>query len=199
MNMNDKKCLLLNCDFTPISIIDWKKAMIWNVKYMHNFNYGIQIIESYDDSILCANGKRVRIPAVARTTNFHRLHSNRLDVKLSRKNLFARDNCSCQYCGKFLSRNNLTYDHVIPKSRFNDHKKATSWGNIVTACRKCNSKKANKTPQEAGMTLLNTPKCPKFSPKYLPWHDQMSTIVVESRYIWNKYIERYIQTYEGIK
>jgi len=193
---NNKQCLLLNCDFTPISIIDWKKAIVWHIKYVNDFRYGIQIIESYNEQILCASGKTIPIPAVARTTNYHRVNHNKFDLKLSRKNLFARDNYKCQYCGKYLSRNNLTYDHVIPKSRFVTPRKATSWHNVVTACRKCNSKKANKTPEEAGMELLNQPKCPKFSPKYLPWHDQLSTIVVESRTIWDKYIEKYISNYD---
>ena len=98
-----------------------------------------------------------------------------------------------------MSRNNLTYDHVIPKSRFSNPKAATTWQNIVTACRKCNSKKANKTPTEACMQLLNEPRCPKFAPKYLPWHDQVTNIVYESRTIWDKYIERYLVKNDGDK
>ncbi len=197
MKSDNKKCLLLNCDFSPIAIIGWKKAIVWHIKNLDNFKYGIQIVESYSDTILCANGTRIAIPAVAKTRHYQKFHQNKFDLKLSRRNLFARDNYSCQYCGKYLQRNSLTYDHVIPKCRFIDQKSATSWSNVVTACRRCNCKKANKTPKEAGMVLLNEPKCPKFSPKYLPWHDQLTTIVLESRSIWDKYIERYLNTYES--
>lgn len=190
---HDKKCLLLNCDFSPICIIGWKKAVIWHIKHKYNANYGIQIIENYDDYITCASGKKLHIPAVARTTQFHRSTIYKQSLKMSRKNLFIRDNHTCQYCGKYLLRAQLTYDHVMPKSRFKNHKEATNWTNIVTACIKCNAKKANKTPKEAGMQLLNEPLIPKFSPKYLPWHDQLSTIVMDSRNIWDKYISRYIE------
>ena len=188
---------MLNSDFSPICVIDWKKAIVWHLKYVDNFQYNIQIIESYNDHILCADGNHIPVPAVARTTKFYRVHHSRFDLKLSRRNLFTRDNCRCQYCGNYLIRNQLTYDHVIPKSKFIQQKSATTWDNVVTACRKCNCKKGNKTPKESGMRLLNQPKCPKFSPKYLPWHDQVTNIVYESREIWNKYIERYLITNDG--
>ncbi len=65
-----------------------------------------------------------------------------------------RDNYQCQYCG---SRSiELTIDHIIPKSRGGDD----SWDNLTTACIKCNNKKGNRTPEEAAMKLLNTPKKP---------------------------------------
>ena len=188
MSTNHKKCLLLNCDYTPVSIIDWKKAIIWSIKYTNNINYGIQILESYNDHIICANGRTINVPAVAKTTRFHRLYQYGSGLKLSRKNVFARDNYRCQYCGKFLHQNQLTYDHVIPKSRFSDTKTASTWHNIVTACYRCNFQKANKTPQEAGMQLLNQPSIPKFSIKYLPWHQECFIIEDDAQTIWNRYI-----------
>jgi hypothetical protein len=63
---------------------------------------------------------------------------------------------------------------------------------VVTACRKCNTKKGNKTPQEANMTLLSQPTIPKFSPKYLPWYQEVITIDRESKDIWEKYISSFI-------
>lgn len=190
MKKINRKCLLLNCDFTPMCIIGWKKAIIWYIKNYDLNNYGIQILENYNDHILCASGKSIPVPAVARTTNYWRPF-NKVHVKLSRKNLFTRDNYSCQYCGKYLHTNQLTYDHIIPKSRFKNHKDSTSWTNIVTACRKCNIKKANKTPKEANMALLSTPISPKFSPKYLPWYQQVITIDTDSKEIWEKYIQKF--------
>ena len=190
MNNHNRKCLVLNCDFTPMCIIHWKKAIVWQLKYLHNFNCSIQILEQYNDSIICPNDKLIPVPAVARTTRYFK--SSRINVKLSRRNLFTRDNNSCQYCGKNLLRSQLTYDHIIPKSRFKNNKICTSWTNVVTACRKCNTKKGNKTPQEANMTLLSQPTIPKFSPKYLPWYQEVITIDTESKDIWEKYISSFI-------
>ena len=191
-NISHNKCLLLNCDFTPIRIIDWKRAILWNIKYEYNMRYGIHILEHYEDCILCANKRLIKIPAVARTTRYLKTFGS-FSIKLSRKNLFTRDNFTCQYCGSYLTGSQLTYDHVIPKSRFLDHKKATTWTNITTACIKCNSKKANKTPQEAKMHLINEPTMPNFSCKYLPWYDEVATIRSESMDIWSKYIDKYYE------
>jgi 5-methylcytosine-specific restriction endonuclease McrA len=67
-------------------------------------------------------------------------------IKYSRRNIHARDNYTCQYCG---SERNLSIDHIMPVSRGGK----STWENTVTACQKCNSKKGNKTPEEAGMPL----------------------------------------------
>lgn len=195
MSTNHKKCLLLNCDYTPISVIGWQKAIIWNIKHSNNINYGIQILELYNDCILCANGTKINIPAVAKTKHFHKYYQYRSGLKLSRHNVFTRDNYSCQYCGKYLHQNQLTYDHVIPKSRFADTKKASTWNNIVTACYKCNFKKANKTPNEAGMRLLNQPSMPKFSIEYLPWYKEHFIIEDDVQKIWNRYIGHLANNY----
>jgi len=192
MTIDHNKCLLLNCDFTPIRIIDWRRAVLWNIKYHNDIRYGIHVLEHYDDYILCANNKKIKVPAVARTTQYLKCFGS-VNIKLSRKNLFTRDNFMCQYCGKHLNRSQLTYDHIIPKSRFSDHKKATSWTNVTTACIKCNAKKANKTPKEANMSLLNEPHMPKFSYKYLPWYDELTNIRSEAMEIWTKYINKHYE------
>lgn len=65
----------------------------------------------------------------------------------------------------------LTYDHVIPKSRYKPNiKRATNWDNVVTACIKCNNTKGNRTPEEAGMKLKNNPTKPRYAEKYLRWY-----------------------------
>lgn len=76
--------------------------------------------------------------------------------RLTRKNIFARDANKCQYCGNKFSTSDLTLDHVMPSSRGGGN----TWDNLVCACVKCNSKKDNKTPQEAGMKLLTVPARP---------------------------------------
>ncbi|XP_073062564.1 uncharacterized protein [Primulina eburnea] len=73
---------------------------------------------------------------------------------LSRKNILSRDNFTCQYCD---SAENLTIDHVLPIARGGEW----TWENLVTACAKCNSKKGQKTLEEANMKLAKVPKAPK--------------------------------------
>nr|HEX4318590.1 HNH endonuclease [Kofleriaceae bacterium] len=81
-------------------------------------------------------------------------------VKFSRVNIYARDRYRCQYCGQTCTTNELTYDHVVPRSRGG----RTTWENIVAACYVCNRRKANRTPAEAGMKLLAQPVRPTWMP-----------------------------------
>jgi 5-methylcytosine-specific restriction endonuclease McrA len=81
-------------------------------------------------------------------------------VKLSKSEIFRRDNYTCQYCGKRTSK--LTIDHVTPRHMGGSH----SWDNLVAACPACNHKKGGKTPQQAHMRLLNSPHTPNTSAKY---------------------------------
>jgi 5-methylcytosine-specific restriction endonuclease McrA len=169
MQPQNSKCLVLNADYTPLTIIDWTKAIIWSLKYHENKSIGIEIIDFYkDDYILGINNKKHPIPAVAKTARYYRISNYR--VKFSRKNLFIRDDHACQYCGKIYEPKELTYDHVIPKSLWSDKNGAspTSWTNIVTSCVHCNRKKGNKTPKQANMPLKNLPCMPQKHFKYLP-------------------------------
>ncbi len=84
-------------------------------------------------------------------------------VSYSRKNIQIRDNHTCQYCG---AKNQLTLDHVMPVSRGGQ----STWENVVTACSPCNSRKGNKTPEEARMTLAKTPVKPSMLMK-VDWND----------------------------
>ena len=84
-----------------------------------------------------------------------------LQRRLSRREVFARDNNTCQYCGR--ESRGLTLDHVIPRFRRGAH----TWENVVTACIPCNHRKAGQTPKEAGMTLLREPRTPRPNPYYL--------------------------------
>ena len=185
----NSKCLLLNADYTPLRIISWQRAIVWSIRYSNNNNYGIEIIEFYKDKyIQGASNKQYRVPAVAKTVRYFNLYNKK--INFSRNNLFIRDNFTCQYCGKKQILSQLTYDHIIPKSRFNDNKKlSTNWLNIVTACRLCNHKKGNKTPSEAGMSLINSPVEPSYSLIYLPWYQELSTIKNSPTYeMWKPFI-----------
>jgi 5-methylcytosine-specific restriction endonuclease McrA len=84
----------------------------------------------------------------------------RREVSFSRRNLYRRDGYSCQYCGKRKSPQDLSIDHVVPRSRGGK----TTWENCVLACVRCNAKKANKTLVESGFQLLRRPERPTWSP-----------------------------------
>ena len=82
------------------------------------------------------------------------------EMKFNRQNLLERDDYRCQYCGKNLPNKELNMDHVIPRDRGG----GTSWENVVISCIRCNSKKSNRLPKEAGMHLLKEPKRPPRRP-----------------------------------
>ena len=81
-------------------------------------------------------------------------------VNFTRRNLYTRDSYTCQYCAYGFTPKDLTIDHVVPRSRGGPN----SWTNCVTSCESCNSKKANRTPQECGLKLLKQPRMPKWTP-----------------------------------
>jgi hypothetical protein len=166
MNQTSSRCLLLNMDYTPMSIIHWQKALIWSIKYENNPKYGIEIVDFYKNDFIQGVGKKIPIPSVAKTKRFFRKQNT--TVIFSRKNIYIRDNYTCQYCGIKFDPEYLTYDHVIPKSRWKDNNRsATNWTNITTACIQCNRKKSNQTPKQANMPLRTIPLIPDKTCKYL--------------------------------
>ncbi|HDL77754.1 MAG TPA: HNH endonuclease [Lentisphaerae bacterium] len=82
------------------------------------------------------------------------------EVRLTRQNVFERDNCTCQYCGRRFDRRYLNIDHVIPRDRGG----RTVWTNVVCSCHECNRRKGNRTPEEAGMRLIRPPTRPRQRP-----------------------------------
>jgi 5-methylcytosine-specific restriction endonuclease McrA len=101
---------------------------------------------------------RIRIPRVILLVLFDRVPKK--EVKFTRHNIFERDRDTCQYCGQEYDRKDLNLDHVIPRDRGGP----TTWENIVCSCVNCNTRKANRTPQEAGLHLVRKPKRPKWRP-----------------------------------
>lgn len=98
------------------------------------------------------------VPRIIRLVFYDRLP--RKGVKFNRRNIFARDNNSCQYCGKKFPTSDLSLDHVVPRSQGG----TTTWENLVCACLKCNVQKGGRTPEEANMSLIAKPVKPRRSP-----------------------------------
>lgn len=114
----------------------------------------------------------IQAPRVLRLLYYDRVPRQR--VRLNRRNLFARDENRCQYCGERFVTSELSIDHVVPSCRGGQ----TTWENVVCACVRCNVRKGGRTPAEAHMKLVKAPVRPKRSPllsvklgnpKYASW------------------------------
>jgi len=143
--------LLLSSSFEPIRIISWQNAVSM-------FFLGkIEVLEEYDFDIRSVS-IAIKAPSVVRLLRYFR--AGRKSPPLSRANLLARDNFTCQYCGKELNAREATLDHVLPRSQGG----TTTWENIVCACGTCNRRKGGRTPREARMNLLSKPRRPDWLP-----------------------------------
>ena len=100
----------------------------------------------------------VRVPSVLLLRRYDRMLLR--EMKFNRQNLFERDGYRCQYCGNSFVAKELNMDHVVPRDRGGK----TSWENVVTSCIRCNSRKGNRDPNEAGMYLLREPVRPRQRP-----------------------------------
>lgn len=115
---------------------------------------------------------QIAVPKIVRLLGYDKLP--RTSVKLNRRNLYARDQNRCQYCGRRFPTSDLSVDHVLPRSQGG----ITTWDNVVCACLRCNVRKGGRTPEQAGMRLITHPRRPKRSPiltvklsdsKYASW------------------------------
>jgi 5-methylcytosine-specific restriction endonuclease McrA len=115
---------------------------------------------------------QIAVPKIIRLFGYDRIPS--AVVKLNRRNLFARDQNHCQYCGKKFPSSELSLDHVIPRSQGGTN----TWENIVCACVRCNVRKGGRTPEQAHMKLISPARKPRRSPilsiklsesKYASW------------------------------
>lgn len=147
------RALVLNASYEPIKIVSWQKAiLLW-------FQGKVEVIEHHDVHVRSVN-LSFQLPSVIILKRFVKTKKE-IAIRFSRENVYLRDNYSCQYCDREFSTKELTLDHVLPVSL--GGKK--SWHNIVTACKACNQKKGNKTPEEAKMPLKKLPSTPRWLPK----------------------------------
>lgn len=141
--------LLLNSSYQAIKIISWQRAItLWYLEKA-------EIVEESDEELRSPSFS-MKCPSVVRLKRYVKPAMGRGLVRLSRHNIYARDNFSCLYCGVQPGIKKLTLDHVIPKSKGGDF----SWKNIATACLDCNFAKADMMLDEARMKLLSIPDVP---------------------------------------
>jgi 5-methylcytosine-specific restriction endonuclease McrA len=141
------RTLLLNATFEPLAIVPWKKAVTLL------FLKKVEVLEEYDKEVRSVSS-RVRLPSVVKLRRFVR--NGHAAVRFSRKNVFLRDDYTCQYCGKHFDPKHLTCDHIVPRSRGG----VTEWTNIVASCFHCNFKKGDRLPEEVDMLPLRKPTRP---------------------------------------
>lgn len=153
MNKLKQKVLVLNQNYEPLSITIMKRAAVLM------FTGKAELVERRGFDLHSVNGV-YPAPSVIRLKTY--IHVNNRWPPLTRKNILKRDNHTCQYCG--VKGGDLTIDHVIPKDRGG----RDTWDNLVTACVKCNNRKGNRTPEEAGMKLRRKPFKPYYFMLNLP-------------------------------
>lgn len=143
--------LVLNQNFEPLNICNVHRALVLVIM-------GKAEILELNGLVIHTIDREYRAPSVIRLSAL--VKRPRPQVKLTRREVFIRDNYTCQYCGT--QTRDLTIDHVVPKSRNGGH----SWENLVSACKSCNHRKGGKTLAEARMRLLREPFKPRAGAYY---------------------------------
>ena len=162
---NFKPALVLNADYRPLSYFPLS-LWSWQDTIKATVLTRVDILAEYDE-LVRSPSIEIRIPSVVVLKEYVKPQKN---IVFTRFNLFLRDGFSCQYCGQ---GGELTFDHVIPRSRGG----ITSWENVVSACSRCNLKKGAKTLDQVGFKLNKIPRKPdpeelknlgrKFPPNFL--------------------------------
>ncbi len=190
----EESCLVLNKNYVIINVVKaWRALSLLKrgraeVVYVEDGYYKSYSLDSWfaiselriaegirdDESIITGTEQKIVVPRIIRTIVYDKIPIR--GVVLTRRNIYLRDCNFCQYCGKHFAPSELNLEHVLPKSRGG----TTTWTNVVCSCIKCNSKKGDKTPAEAGMKLIRKPFMPHYNltlyekskePKYKCWGD----------------------------
>lgn len=161
--------LVVNQNYEPLNICRVRRAVVLlfhgKAEALENGRGDIHSVESVFD-----------VPSVIRLAYYVRRPWRQR--KLTKHEVFHRDNHACQYCGR--ETRELTLDHVVPRRRGGQH----NWENVVSACVPCNRRKAGRTPAEARMPLLSHPKAPRDDGFYVPYH------YLRTYTAWQKYVHQ---------
>ncbi len=168
-----RKVLVLNKSWSPVGVIGLQraigllfsaymdgqpKAVIVDPESFSTFSWKdwAKLRPEKDEDVIRGVREYFRVPEVIVLMRYDKLPTHR--VTFSRRTIYKRDNYECQYCGASPGSEELTIDHIVPRSRGGQ----TTWTNCVLSCLKCNAKKANHTLNEVNMKLRRQP----FKPKY---------------------------------
>ncbi len=177
--------LVLNRNWQPVNVATVARALVllWNesARVVDPADYQTYTWEDWSglrphdgERFIQAVRIRLRVPEVVTLSEYDRLPT--AAVTFSRRNIFKRDHFTCQYCGVQPGSEELTLDHVIPRAQGGESR----WDNCVLACLACNKRKADRTPEQAGMRLKHKPVRPKWNPLYA-----LRDVRIES---WSKFV-----------
>ncbi len=142
----DGRVLLLNQTYEPLGTVSIARAVIMTFK-------GTVTVEELDGNrVLRSAQAEFPVPSVIRRRTYINVRRRREAAGMRRLRIYMRDKFRCQYCGEKKTADDLTLDHILPRSRGGDNSPV----NVVTACVPCNNRKANRTPAEARMPLLTS-------------------------------------------
>ena len=169
--MLEQPTLVLNRNWQQVNVATVSRALVllWNESArvvdpadyrLYSWSDWSELRPSEEERFIQAVRLRLRVPEVIVLADYDRLPS--AAVSFSRRNVFKRDHWSCQYCGCQPGGEELTIDHVIPRSQGG----ISTWENCVLACVGCNKRKADRTPEQAGMPLRKQPVRPMWRPLY---------------------------------
>jgi 5-methylcytosine-specific restriction endonuclease McrA len=165
----DGQVLVLNSDYQPLNVCNIRRA--------------IGLVHLGKADVLHEDGRCVHTaretfvtPSVVRLR--HHVTRPAPELRLSRRSIFARDGYTCQYCGA--TGVDLTVDHVAPK-RLGGR---STWENLVCSCKRCNTRKGDKTLQQAGMRLRRQPR----KPKYIPFISLAKYLDGKRNEVWRMYL-----------
>jgi hypothetical protein len=176
--------LVLNRNWQPVNVATVARALVllWNeaarvvdVADYQTFSWDdwSKLRPRDDETFVQAISMRLRVPEVIALSTYDRQPQSA--VTFSRRNVFKRDQYVCQYCGGQPGTDELTIDHVVPRSQGG----VSSWTSVL-ACVTCNKCKADRTPREAGMTLRRQPIRPTWKPVYADHHVRLES--------WSKFV-----------
>lgn len=149
--IGDLRTLVLNADMQPLS---WAPLSVWSWQdaFVAVMQQRVIQVKTYEDVKVYSASQPFEVPAVIALKRYRK----RKSAAFTRYHVFLRDEFTCQYCGQRFPAKELTFDHVVPRSRGG----VSSWTNIVACCGADNLRKGNLTPQQAGMRLLRQPFIP---------------------------------------
>ena len=167
----NRPTLVLNRSWQPVGVAPVSRSLVllWNdnARVVDPQDYQLytwadwsRLIPRQDEPFIQAVQMRLRVPEVVALTKYDRLPVNA--VSFSRRNIYKRDRYTCQYCGAQPGSEELTLDHVLPRAQGG----ISTWENCVLACVGCNNRKADRTPEQAGMPLRKKPFRPMWRPLY---------------------------------
>ncbi len=167
--------LVLNRSWQPVGVAAVARSLtlVWNGNALivdpadfRQYNWDDWASLTPQEGELCIRAVtfKLRVPEVITLTNYDRVPAK--TVTFSRRNIYKRDKYTCQYCNARPKSEELTIDHIVPRSQGG----TSNWENCVLACLDCNARKANRTPERANMPLLRKPERPAWRPMYV-WHN----------------------------